>query len=259
MSTRQLKVANLLIWGGILLSLIGLIVAIPNFYPYLATQAREIPTAPPLETTYLAEDSSAEEGILLPFEEEEAAYSRLDAPLQRNPDTPTPSTPEVTPTPFPSFRGTPPVRILIPDINLDAPVIPIEWERDETGAAMWMVPDWRAAGWHYTSAPLGLPGNTVLNGHNTTRGEVFRDLYRLEPGARLTIWGEDDAAYLYTVEEMYILPEAGQPIEVRLENARYIQATTDERLTLVTCHPYGSTRNRLIVIARPSEMAVLPD
>jgi sortase (surface protein transpeptidase) len=55
------------------------------------------------------------------------------------------------------------------------------------------------------------------------------------------------------VSETLILPEAGQPLGVRRENARYVMPTDDERLTLVTCHPYGSLRNRLIVIARPDE------
>ncbi|NBD36693.1 MAG: hypothetical protein GVY30_11950, partial [Chloroflexi bacterium] len=32
---------------------------------------------------------------------------------------------------------------------------------------------------------------------------------------------------------------------------RHIQPTEDERLTLVTCHPYGSIANRLLVVAHP--------
>jgi sortase (surface protein transpeptidase) len=39
---------------------------------------------------------------------------------------------------------------------------------------------------------------------------------------------------------------------VRLRNAEYIAPTADERLTLVTCHPYGSLRNRLVIIAYPA-------
>ena len=119
--------------------------------------------------------------------------------------------------------------------------------------AAWEVLDMYAAGWHETSAPLGVPGNTVLNGHNTTNGEIFRDLYTLDIGDTITLYA-DDAPYTYTVAEMLILPEGGQPLEVRLENARYILPTDDERLTLVTCHPYGSLRNRLVVIARPVGM-----
>jgi len=107
-----------------------------------------------------------------------------------------------------------------------------------------------AAGWHETSAPLGVPGNTVLNGHNTTNGEVFRDLYTLEIEDTITVYA-DDASYTYAVTETLLLPEAGQPLDVRRQNARYVMPTGDERLTLVTCHPYGSLRYRLIVIARP--------
>ncbi|HPD42304.1 MAG TPA: sortase, partial [Anaerolineae bacterium] len=168
------------------------------------------------------------------------------------------SEPSAWPVPWPTptpLWGTAPVRIRIPAINLDAPVTPVEWAPLETadGAqGIWQVPNWRAAGWHSSSALLGVPGNTVLNGHNTTYGEVFRDLYRLQEGAEILLEGENGLTYTYGVEALYILKEAHQPLEVRLENARYILPTTDERLTLVTCHPYGSIQNRLIVIARPA-------
>jgi sortase A len=153
-----------------------------------------------------------------------------------------------------------PDRIAIPQIDLDAPVEPVAWktgEVDGQAQAMWDLPESRAAGWHDTSAPLGVPGNTVLNGHNTTHGEVFRDLYTLDAGASIILYA-GTAAYTYTVAERLILPEAGQPLEVRVENARFILPTEDERVTLVTCHPYGSLRNRLIVIAYPAEELVEP-
>ncbi|MEE8391622.1 MAG: sortase, partial [Anaerolineae bacterium] len=91
----------------------------------------------------------------------------------------------------------------------------------------------------------------VFNGHNTAFGEIFRDLYTLEAGDVIVVYS-DDVPYTYAVTEILILPEAGQPLEVRIENARHILPTDDERLTLVTCHPYGSLRNRLIVIAHPN-------
>ena len=100
------------------------------------------------------------------------------------------------------------------------------------------------------SAPLGVPGNTVLNGHNTTNGEVLRDLYTSEIGDAIIIYS-GDTSYTYTITEILILPEADQPLETRIENAHYILPTDDERLTLVTCHPYGSLRYRLVVIAHP--------
>jgi sortase A len=153
----------------------------------------------------------------------------------------------------PAATPAAPSRIVIPAIGVDAPVMPISWEiQDIDGQphAFWDVPDEYAGGWHDTSAPLGVPGNTVVNGHNTTNGEVFRDLYRLETGAPIIVYS-GDVPYTYVVSETLILREAGQPLEVRQENARYILPMADERLTLVTCHPYGSLRYRLIVIAQP--------
>jgi sortase (surface protein transpeptidase) len=76
-------------------------------------------------------------------------------------------------------------------------------------------------------------------------------LYKLDVGTTIVIDAEDGATYTYTVTEKLILPEAGQPVEVRIQNAQYILPTVDERLTLVTCHPYGSLANRLLIIAHP--------
>jgi sortase A len=143
----------------------------------------------------------------------------------------------------------------VPSLGVDAAVVPVS--RRETTVegktqAIWGVPDAGAAGWHDTSARLGEPGNIVLNGHNTGHGEVFRDLYRLEVGDEITL-SSDEVSRTYHVSQTLILPEAGQPLGTRLANARYVLPTDDSRLTLVTCHPYGSLCNRLIVIARPAE------
>jgi sortase A len=40
-------------------------------------------------------------------------------------------------------------------------------------------------------------------------------------------------------------------MEVRIANAKWIQPTSDERLTLVTCWPYTNNTHRLIIVARP--------
>jgi LPXTG-site transpeptidase (sortase) family protein len=147
---------------------------------------------------------------------------------------------------------TPPTRIVIPSLSIDGPIVPVSWCRTEIAGevqAAWEVPDAYAAGWHETSAPLGMSGNTVLNGHNSTNGEILRDLYKLKVGDVVIPYSQG-VSLTYAVSETLILREAGQPLEVRLESARYVKPTDDERLTLVTCHPYGSLRNRLIIIAR---------
>jgi sortase A len=137
-------------------------------------------------------------------------------------------------------------------LGLDAPVEAVGMVSSDAapGVFEWDVPGYRAAGWLNTSAPLGEPGNTVLDGHHNIQGEVFRDLWTLEAGDEV-ILSAGEQTRRYRVSEVLILPEKGQPIEVRLHNAGYIQPTADERLTLITCWPYNNNTHRTVVIALP--------
>lgn len=163
---------------------------------------------------------------------------------------PIPTLPDPTPVPYP------PTRIVIPPIGVDAAVtfstLEIE-DIDGVPRAKWTVPNHTLAGWHETSAPLGVPGNTVISGHNWPRSAVFRDLYKLQPEDEIILFS-GPVSFTYKVAEVIVLPEAGQPPEVQQENTRYIQPTEDERVTLVTCHPYGSLRDRLVIVALPKDL-----
>jgi len=48
-----------------------------------------------------------------------------------------------------------------------------------------------------------------------------------------------------------ILPERNEPVDTRLQNARWILPSADERLTLLTCWPYTTNTHRLIIVAIP--------
>lgn len=171
--------------------------------------------------------------------------------------TPTPTV-TVTPTIAPS--GESPVRLRIPRIGLDAPIVPVGQHSLTLNGQLysqWDVPAARVAGWHQTSAPLGVPGNTVLNGHHNIAGEVFRYLPALKPGDLITLESAT-RRYHYVVAQTMTLAEEGQPLEVRIENARWILPTTDERVTLITCWPYTSNTHRLVVIALPLWKVVPP-
>ena len=148
-----------------------------------------------------------------------------------------------------------PVRLIIPDIELDAPINPIGLQAIEHQGEtvfQWQVPSDFIAGWHHSSARIGQNGNTVLNGHHNIHGEIFRDLEELDVGAEITLF-DPLQSYSYTVTEVLIIEEKNQPIEVRVENAQWIEETEDERLTLVTCWPYTDNSHRLIVVAYPSK------
>jgi sortase A len=149
--------------------------------------------------------------------------------------------------------GEVPERLVIPSITLDTNVIPIGFEKLQFEGEIydqWLAPDYRAAGWHETSVGLGVPGNTVLNGHHNIKGEVFRDLFRVQVGDEILLYSgsvEFDYVVVYTA----ILEERNQPLEVRLANAEWIKATEDQRITLITCWPYESNTHRVVVVAVP--------
>ena len=182
--------------------------------------------------------------VLRPRNSPTSASSSSSGQLATVPDAPTP-----TPTPV----SGPPDRIAIPSIDLDAPIVPIGWyiveEGDQT-YMVWQVAD-NAVSWHKTSAYPGHGGNVVLNGHHNIRGEVFRYLVDVGVGDRVWLYVGEQVFY-YTVEQKMILNEKGEPLEVRLQNASWIQPTASERLTMVTCWPYNSNTHRLVVTALPA-------
>jgi len=163
-------------------------------------------------------------------------------------DMPARSVPAPRPTPV-NLAGSIPTRIVIPAIQLDAPVETAGWHV-VNGVSQWDVPNLFAAGWLMTSAALGKAGNTAITGHHNIDGEVFRGLVKLKPGDRITLYS-NEVPFYYEITTRKILPERGQPEKVRLENARWIQPTEDERITLITCWPYTSNTHRLIIVAKP--------
>ena len=149
-----------------------------------------------------------------------------------------------------------PIELIIPSINLDAPIIQAEQDEiitDGVTYAQWQAPNEFAGGWHRDSAGLGQIGNTVINGHHNINGEVFKDLDKLTESDRISVYGEDGNRYSFLVTNVMILEERDAPLEQRLENARWILPSDDERLTLITCWPYYSNTHRLVIVAKPLE------
>jgi LPXTG-site transpeptidase (sortase) family protein len=162
-----------------------------------------------------------------------------------------PGTPQ--PTPSPPAVALLPERIVIPAIQLDAPVLPAGYQlvlMDGQTFQQWDAPTVYAAGWQQTSAMLGVPGNTVLYGHHNIYGMVFSRLVDLSEGALIQVFS-GGTVFNYEVRNKMILPELGEPLFVRIDNARWQLPTTDERLTLVTCWPEWTNTHRLIIVARP--------
>ena len=147
-----------------------------------------------------------------------------------------------------------PVRIVIPAIDLNAIVVPAKTRKillQGDVFEQWVAPNSFAAGWISSSAFLGERGNTVITGHHNDFGEVFGRLVDIKEGDSILVFSSD-LVYSYVVTNRMILPELDEPVSQRIENARWIGRSDDERLTLVTCWPKDSNTHRLILVARPN-------
>lgn len=169
-----------------------------------------------------------------------------------HPPTATSPAPAALPTiPIPQ----PPERIVIPSIEVDAPLVAVGWQDmviDGRIYSQWAVPDGYVGGWHQTSARAGELGNMVINGHHNRDGGVFKDLVKLIPSDVILIY-VGGKAFRYQVVQTMILPERDQPLAMRQANARWLLPTLDERVTLITCWPSDDNSHRLVVIELPLE------
>lgn len=96
---------------------------------------------------------------------------------------------------------------------------------------------------HYPMTPQpGHLGNVAIAGHRTTYGEPFRDLDRLESGDDVVITDVAGRTFHYVVTDTFVVGP----------NDSWVVTTTDTTralLTLTTCHPEFSAKQRLIVTA----------
>ncbi len=153
-----------------------------------------------------------------------------------------------------------PQRIVIGRLKVNAKVQPVgPGKAVNSNVVEWTAPNNKNVGWHDYSGRIGEGKNIVLNGHNNIYGAVFRKLYTLQAGDEITLFGGDKQA-TYRVEEVMILKERGEPLEVRIKNAQYIQPMPDDRLTIISCWPENNNTHRVVVIARPvtAESTALP-
>ena len=100
----------------------------------------------------------------------------------------------------------------------------------------------KGVGWWPGTAMPGQVGNVVLGGHRVSKKKPFRNLDQLQPGDEIFL-SSADGNFVYVVDRTFIV----QPTDVWI-----IDQTTDATLTLFACHPPGSTRERIVVVANYS-------
>lgn len=128
---------------------------------------------------------------------------------------------------------SPPTRIVIPKIDVDAPIVAgVTWEDLKKGV-----------GHLPGSADPGERGNLYLAAHNDIYGEIFRYLEKLERGDEYFIYAGEQK-FRYVVKEKRII----SPTEVEV-----MESTTEPVSTLQTCYPYLVDTHRLVVIGELAE------
>ena len=186
---------------------------------------------------------------------EDVSPSPVTPSAPNTPNTPSAATPqpirsaEIVPTPQP-VAPSKPVRIVIPDIDMDRPLLQVGID-DETVP---IVPK-HDAGWYEGSARPGEGGNIVLWGHALRFKDSpdipapFGQLQKLHTGAQIVLYTAEGKAHIYRVE---------QQIWATPDQVEYIRPKGSERVTLISCigdkvmtkHGVDMT-HRLVTIAEP--------
>lgn len=129
------------------------------------------------------------------------------------------------PTPSPAHA----VRIQIPAIGVDAPVVMGDGEEQLK----------KGVGQYLLSPDPGEPGNIVLSAHNDIYGQIFRDLDKLQPGDEVILFTSTQA-YVYIVQQTQIV----EPTQVEV-----MAETSEPVVTLISCYPYMVDTHRIAVTA----------
>jgi sortase A len=122
----------------------------------------------------------------------------------------------------------------IPKIQLVNKVIVEGVGRDELRKGPGHVP---------STVPPGQPGTFGVSGHRTTYGAPFYRLDELEKGDTITVVTRD-AIYTYTVTRTAIVRPTDTQV---LDNVSGPNGKLKATITLTTCHPRYSARQRLVV------------
>jgi sortase A len=129
------------------------------------------------------------------------------------------------PVPTPSPEQA--VRIQIPAIDVDAPIVQGDgWEQLKKGV-----------GQHVGSPNPGQRGNLVLSAHNDVFGEIFRDLDRLKDGDAVVLY-TNLRTYTYVIQQSQIV----EPTQVEV-----MASSQDPVVTLISCYPYMKDNQRIVI------------
>lgn len=224
------RVRDRLLLGLEVLALIGLATVLLSSYDTLRTLNAEVAVAHESQVQTVA--VAATPTPLINFDRLPGGHSPPSSPGGAVPDVPThlqqwvqPAPAQPVPTPSAAY----PSRIVIPSLDVDAPIVGgVTWEDLKKGV-----------GHLPGSANPGERGNMYLAAHNDIFGEIFRHLDKLELGDEFFVYSGDQS-YRYVVTAKRVI----EPTDVSV-----MYPTTEPIATLQTCYPYLVDTHRLVAIA----------
>jgi LPXTG-site transpeptidase (sortase) family protein len=170
---------------------------------------------------------------------------------------PTPTVPSVQALAARTFGGELIETISLPSIGVESAVVAVGWTvsgASDPGSepAVWDSPG-PLVGWTINSGLPETGGNIILYGHNNMYGSVFKDLWKLQPGDKLSLETGLEARQ-YVVDRVLLLPVMNANSTQRQAYLAYLQQIEQPRLTIISCWPPESNTHRVVVIAYPIMM-----
>ncbi len=162
-------------------------------------------------------------------EQEQRIESQPAAPVQSQPAQPV----RVGPPPKTSnfYSGEVVGRIIIPSVGVDSVLLQMAHVDDQ--------PPLDRGPCHVGKTALpGQAGNCVLAGHRSTYTRPFYRLGELKPGDLILLYDNLGREFGYVVDRSLVV----SPYDVWV-----MDPTPSPTVTLITCHPIGSGRYRLII------------
>ncbi len=208
---------RLLTWGGTLLVLFGVVVLVGAGISY-AQSSNKPASQPPTK----------------PWSAKQLRQAQAIAAQTKTPGTNLNNRIHVHTGKNVPAIGEAPLRMRIPKIGLDSPVV-----GTTVVNGVWQVADW-AVGWLEGTATPGQVGNMALAAHDDIKGEIFKRINELSPG---------DKIYVSTQKMVFTYVVDGQQTVSPTDNS-VLQPTTSKELTMITCTPYWVDSSRLVVTAK---------
>ena len=224
---RRRMLMNRILLGVEILAVLGLLGVVFIFFSALQTLNQQAATSfqqPTAEATALITAVVLPSGHTPPNTPNGAQPNNAEIPEHLRP-----LVQSLANIPIPTAGLQQAVRMQIPAINVDAPVVQGDgWEQLKKGA-----------GQHVGTPNPGENGNIVLSAHDDIFGEIFRDLDKLKPGDPIVIY-TNQRQYTYVVTATQIVT----PTQVEV-----MAPTPNAVITLISCYPYLIDNQRIVVSA----------